>query len=124
MLQEMQVYLAGKFPALTVKYGYMPKDPVEVLVLYGYAGRPPEYTLAGGRTARPGLQLVARSMTYAAAHGRLKSAQAELEAVINATVGSSFYRRIEPVQEPFPMPGWQEGTVVLAQNYAVEVEEA
>jgi len=123
MLQDVMALLAAALPTVVVKYGFMPKSPNEVLVLYGYAGSPPERTLDGGRTARPGLQLIARSATIAAAHNRLKAAQAVLEAVTNQTVGGSFYRRISANQEPFPIPGWEDGAVVLGQNYAVEVEE-
>lgn len=102
-------------------YSFMPDAPEECICITEYAGRPSDWTQDGKHTDKPGLQVVARSDDYDAAVAKLAAVRAVLDAVTNATIGTTFYLNIRASQSLIPM-GWDRKLVKVSQNYMVEME--
>jgi len=123
MLKEIRDYLATAITSDSFSYGYMPDEPISVVTLYEYAGKPPEFTHDGKKLGHPGLQVIARGSDYKLVRERLEAIEAILNAVVNQSIGGTVYQRIFALQSAFPVPGWEKGHVRLAQNYGIERTE-
>lgn len=113
LLDDMEVYLSGAGLGLTFGtnfYASMLPDasdtPDTILVIFEYAGEAPEYMM-GPRSlpaiSQPHLQVVTRDVNYQAARADCESATRALEAIVNTTINTTFYQRVERLQDPFFM---------------------
>ena len=88
--------------AVTLFADEMPDAPVECLVVQDYPGRAPEYILG---QALPNLefysvQVKVRAATKTAARTLIRSAYNALAPIRNQTVGSAFWLKATPLQQP------------------------
>lgn len=120
MLDEIQTLLRQNGITTEIYKGKMPELPDGAIALYEYAGRPPEFTHDEIAYENPGLQVVARDKTYAAARQRIQEVFDILKRRRNEFIGEHRYLSITAAQSPFPL-----GTDTLdRQRFAVNFNVA
>ena len=87
----------------TIFVGQMPDSVDAGLVLNEYGGAPPEFDLSdpGVHYELPHFQVFCRHTVYATGRALIESAYVALAKVVNQTLTSTQYLRIEPIQAPF-----------------------
>jgi hypothetical protein len=87
----------------TIFEGQMPADVDAGICLNEYGSEEPEYTLddAGVHIEHPRFQVYCRHTDYDTGRALVEVAYQALAKVINQTLGSTKYLRIEPIQSPF-----------------------
>ena len=122
ILEDLTTFLVAALPSDSITYGQMPDEPDNAITLYEYAGSPPLRTHDGKKLLRPSVQVMVRGKDYKVARQKLEAIEALFEAVVNQTIGAAYYTRIFAIQSAFPLPGWKDNYVWLAQNFGVELE--
>jgi len=82
--------------------GQMPADCDEGLLLSEFGGAPPEFDLgdAGVHYERPLFQVYCRHTVRVTGRALIEAAYVALASVVNQTLGSTKYLRIEPIGQP------------------------
>lgn len=125
MLEDIAAYLVDEGHGVTgtsLFMGRLPDTPTAAIALYeSPASRPPAFTHDSPQPAErfPRLQVLVRDAAYPLARTRAEAIYTALSAVVNATLGSGAYKRIRPLQEPFPLAPDESGRVVIACNYEI-----
>lgn len=106
-------------------YGQMPETPDVCVVLFEYAGSPPEFTHDGHDYENPGLQIMVRGISYANARTTMDIIQDYLHTLANTTISGTKYLFIRAIQSPFVFATDNNGRdsanrVTLAQNYQIK----
>jgi len=98
----------GSLPG-TIFVGTVPATPDALIAILMYPGLAPERTHNAAGTAyhRPRFQLLVRDRVssggYSAAHARISAVYDTLDAVRNRTLGSTRFRSIAAIQDPFEL---------------------
>lgn len=107
--------------ATNLFYATMPDTPDDLVCIYEYAGSPPAFDHTGLAWTNPGLQVVARSKSYATARTKVEECFGLLKSVHNFSLNGSQYLRIEANQSPFSIGPDPVGRHRLAVNFSVSV---
>lgn len=126
LLDDLGTYLAANVGSLTLGtnlfLGRMPDDPDTCVTLYEYSGNDPVNVMGGDAmppVEQPRVQVATRAAGYATAHDLAYTCWTQLEGVLNETLTSTLYHRVEALQSPFPLSRDAQDRVVFAQNYQV-----
>lgn len=121
LVTDVKAYLVAQGQATNTFMGRLPDTPDSATALFQYAGRSPLFVhnLPTISIDRPALQILNRAKTYADAETRALALYALLAAVVNATLGSTTYQRIEPLAAPFLLERDANDRTVFAANYYV-----
>ncbi len=90
--------------AVSIFEGQMPDSCDRGLLLSEYGSEPPDFTLAddpGVHREHPRFQLFCRHTDYTTGRALIELAYEQLSTIVNITIGSAFYLRVEPLQSPF-----------------------
>jgi hypothetical protein len=101
----------------------MPDQPDNVLVLYEYPGRPPEYSLSPSLTPfvrRPRIQVQCRAKSYRLARTNIEKVYNLMSGVANQFFGSTQYMSITPLDEPGLMTRDTNRRTILVFNSEIE----
>lgn len=121
LTQDIMGHLVSQGVSGTIKRGFMPDEPVEIIVISEYAGSPQIETHDGEIIIQPGLQVKVRGTNYDAVVSKLKQIKGVLESV-NITLAGTLYQSISAQQSIIPL-GWDNGKVTMAQNYNIMRDE-
>ncbi len=119
LVEDVSAFLTTQGQGANLYLARLPDNPDDVAALYQYAGRSPLFVhdKAGIDIERPALQVLVRSRVYATAQARAYAIHTLLVAVVNSTLGSTLYQRIEPLASPFLLDRDQNDRTVFAANY-------
>jgi hypothetical protein len=117
MLQSASV---GSIPT-TLRYGRLPEDPNNLVVVRGYGGRGRQATHTGSKLRYPRVQIVCRNTDPAAAWAKAEAVHAALDNVRNVDVNGTSYVQVAPTGEPYEIPSDTSGRTVVACNFEVWV---
>lgn len=119
LVEDVASFLSAHSQGTNLYLGRLPDSPDDVAAVYQYAGRSPLFVhdKAGIDIERPALQVLVRSRVYATAQTRAYAIYTLLAAVVNATLGSTLYQRIEPLASPFLLDRDQNDRTVFAANF-------
>lgn len=127
VLDDLGAYLAAQgvgTVGATIFLGVgLPENPAACLALKEYGGRAPDFTLpatAGVSTEYPRVQVIARDTTYALARARAEAAYEALSKVVNQTLTTTRYLRVEPLQPPGSPALDGNGRTVISFNVECE----
>lgn len=104
--------------------GLLPDAPDAAVAIMEYGGASPVHTLGAGNAKfeRPRVQVIVRALTYTAARTKIESVYKLLEALVNTTLSSVKYLRVEAVQNPFFLERDANNRVKLACNFQIHKE--
>lgn len=121
LVTDVKAYLVAQGQATNTFMGRLPDTPDSATAIFQYAGRNPLFVhnTAGISIDRPALQILNRATTYAEAEARALALYALLAAVVNTTMGSTTYQRVEPLAAPFLLNRDELDRTVFAQNHYV-----
>ena len=105
LLADLGTFLAANGAGTvgtTIFEAQMPDDAIG-LCLNEYGGESPDYVLndAGVHIEHPRFQVYCRHTNYATGRALIETAYEALATIVNQTIGSGFYLRVEPLQAPF-----------------------
>lgn len=106
LLADLGTFLAANGAGtvgVTIFEAQMPDDVNAGLCLNEYGGESPDYVLndAGVHIEHPRFQVYCRHTNYATGRALIETAYEALATIVNQTVGSALYLRVEPLQGPF-----------------------
>lgn len=125
MLDDIAAYLAeqniGKV-GTSIFRGSMPDMPDNCIVVYEYAGSPPDLALDGTEIEQPGLQVRVRNKSYSAGRAVIESVITALSPMANKYLSGTFYLSIIVNQSPAPLAKDARGRQEWAVNFSVRKE--
>ena len=119
MLAEIGVYLAQKSIGTVgtdIFLGQMPDQPDSCIVLFEYAGSPPDLHWNG---EYPGLQVRVRNKSYAAGRAKIKEVVTELHGVHELTLNGTRYLLIKARGSPEVLKRDNNNRVELFVNFEI-----
>lgn len=122
MLEQIGEYLATQNVgtlAEDIFLGNMPDMPDACVVLYQYAGSPPDLHWNG---EYPGLQVKVRAATYSAASTKIKAVVRELHGLCEQVLGGTRYLLVKAKGSPELWDKDDKGRVILFVNFEVMKE--
>lgn len=104
--------------------GRLPESPDTCVAIYQFAGLGPMDQLgtAAPNLEVPSLQVRCRATSYATAEALANDIWGVLVVILNETLTSTRYLRIEPQQSPFPLERDTQDRVIFIANYNVTKE--
>ena len=128
MIEELGAYLEANGGGVTVGtdlfYGNMPTEPSVCSALVPYEGAGFHRRQSGGRCEINRVQLVHRAETYDSGIAAIRTMGEVLDGIVNETLGTSFYQRVEMLQPPFYLERDAADRYVFAVNFQVTREWA
>lgn len=112
----LQTAGVGTIPT-SIRYGRLPEDPNNLVVVRGYGGRGPDDTHSGSELRYPRVQIVSRHTSPASAWAKAEEVRAALRALIGVTINGSDYAQMVPTGEPYEIPQDTSGRTVVGCNY-------
>lgn len=106
MLDDIAAYLAEQnigTVGTSIFKGSMPDSPDNCIVVYEYAGLPPDLALDGKEIEQPGLQVRVRNKSYSAGREAIESVITALSPTANKYLSGTFYLSIIVNQSPAPL---------------------
>ena len=119
MLTEIGAYLAQKSIGTVgtdIILGQMPDQPDSCIVLFEYAGSPPDLHWNG---EYPGLQVRVRNKSYAAGRAKIKEVVTELHGVHELTLNGTRYLLIKARGSPEVLKRDNNNRVELFVNFEI-----
>ena len=119
MLAEIGAYLAQKSIGTVgtdIFLGQMPDQPDSCIVLFEYAGSPPDLHWNG---EYPGLQVRVRNKSYAAGRAKIKEVVTELHGVHELTLNGTRYLLIKARGSPEVLKRDNNNRVELFVNFEI-----
>lgn len=125
-MSELGTYLAanggGVVVGTSLFYGTMPSAPATCASFVEYEGTGFVRRQGGARCERARMQVLYRAETYTAGLAAIRTIMSVLDGIVNATLGSTFYQRVEALQPPFFLERDDNDRFVFAVNFQVTRE--
>ena len=104
--------------------GRLPESPDTCVAIYQYAGLRPidQLGTAAPNLEQPSLQVRCRATSYATAEALANDIWGVLVVILNQTLTSTRYLRVEPQQSPFPLERDTQDRIIFVANYNVTKE--
>lgn len=103
----------------TIYVDYKPPTPDNVICVFGYAGRAPDWTHDSRGHGRPGVQVWVRHTSAATGRTLIEEIFNELDGITNTTLSDVYYEGIFANQHPEPMGRDENGRAEFAVNFSV-----